>query len=849
MKLQLTLAFRYLNGRKLRTFLTTLAIMFGVLVISSMNTILPTMLTSLQANAMAAGGNVDVTITNASGDAFPQDIFAKVQAVEGLRAISPSLNRTINLPADFYDHNPGKTDTIRALALVGIDPYLAKTVRAFPLMAGRYLEEGDTASALISQTLADSLSVKVGDKFTIPSVTGTTELSVVGLLIPNIGPGNEEVVVTLPEAQMLTGQPGKITKIDVDLNTTDVAAREQTISRITAALGDSYKIGSQIPGEEFAGTFKIAQAAFNLFGVLALFMGAFIIFNTFRTVVTERRRDIGMLRAIGASRRTILGMILAESLLQGIVGSVAGLLLGYLFSLGGMKLAEPIMNQFINLKLGNPVVTPWIVAVSIFLGVGVTVLAGLIPAFNASKVTPLDALRPSVADVEFVRRTGRRFVAGVVLIVLAVLAIISGNVALIAPGSIIFLIGLVLVAPALVSPIAKVFGGLLTWVYARQGIGELAESNLTRQPSRAAITASSTMLALAIIVAAGGLVSSLTITMSDLLSKNLGSDYLFIPPSISVWSTDLGAGQGFADQLRAVNGVADVSTLRFASSALDGTSVSILGIDPIVYPKVSGLHFMQGNASAYRSLAAGRNMIVNGSFLAATDTKFGDTVELATPNGKATYTIVAVATDLLDQKVSTAFISQTNLQADFGKTEDVFLQLNLKPGADDQAAGARIKAIAANYPQFRVVAGHAYVAQMKSLMKAAFAGMYFIMALLALPSLIAMLNTLAIGVIERTREIGMLRAVGTTRKQVYNMVLVEAILLAAVGTAFGLLAGLYLGFIFVISMAVIFPLGYTFPLTGILAAIAIGLLFGVIAALIPARQAASMDIVKALRYE
>jgi putative ABC transport system permease protein len=123
------------------------------------------------------------------------------------------------------------------------------------------------------------------------------------------------------------------------------------------------------------------------------------------------------------------------------------------------------------------------------------------------------------------------------------------------------------------------------------------------------------------------------------------------------------------------------------------------------------------------------------------------------------------------------------------------------------------------------------------------------MALLALPSLIAMLNTLAIGVIERTREIGMLRAVGTTRKQVYNMVLVEAILLAAVGTAFGLLAGLYLGFIFVISMAVIFPLGYTFPLTGILAAIAIGLLFGVIAALIPARQAASMDIVKALRYE
>jgi putative ABC transport system permease protein len=132
---------------------------------------------------------------------------------------------------------------------------------------------------------------------------------------------------------------------------------------------------------------------------------------------------------------------------------------------------------------------------------------------------------------------------------------------------------------------------------------------------------------------------------------------------------------------------------------------------------------------------------------------------------------------------------------------------------------------------------------------AAFSAIYIVFAVLAFPSLIAMLNTLTIGVLERTREIGMIRAVGGTRKQVRNMVVVEALLLAAIGTGFGILGGLYLGYVFVTGIEVIFPMGYFFPLSGVLAAIAIGLIFGALAAVIPARQAAKMDVVAALRYE
>ena len=227
----------------------------------------------------------------------------------------------------------------------------------------------------------------------------------------------------------------------------------------------------------------------------------------------------------------------------------------------------------------------------------------------------------------------------------------------------------------------------------------------------------------------------------------------------------------------------------------------------------------------------------------------GDTIEVVTPAGTLNYRIVAIATDMLNAKVTTGFISQANLKTDFGATDDVFIQLNLKKNADRTAADKAIRALAENYPTFKVISGTEYYESLRSQMNVAFSGMYVLFLVLAIPSLIAMLNTLTISVIERTREIGMIRAAGATRKQIRTMVVAEALLLAAIGTAFGILGGLYLGYVIVVAMKGIFPLGYVFPTSGILAGIAIGLLFGVFAALIPARQAARMNVVEALRYE
>ena len=466
------------------------------------------------------------------------------------------------------------------------------------------------------------------------------------------------------------------------MDSLDQVKRDEIVANIQNQLGEGYEIGALNSGEEVFGAIQMGQVAMTMFGVMALFMGAFIIFNTFRTVIVERRHDIGMLRAIGASRATIRGLILAEGLVQGIVGTAIGLFFGYLLGAGVLKLAAVPMSQFINLQMGKPVVSPSIIIISIVLGVGVTVIAGLIPAIQASRLTPLEALRPTSSEMAFKRLRGVNFIIGIILIGFAVIGLFTGNSAWISLGSVLVLVGLVLIGPALVNPIAIVFGKILAKIYARQGTGELAQGNLTRQPSRVAITASATMLGIAIIVSLGGMVASMTITMNRLIREGLGSDYLFIPPSISLWNSNVGANQDFATRLQDIEGVKEISTLRFAGTVMGDQAISILGINPQTFPNVSKLEFVEGDETAFLAMDQGNQIITNGILASTLGIKVGDVLELTSPSGKADFTVAGIGSDLLNAKVNTIYMSQKNLATYFESTDDVFLQLNLKEGAD-----------------------------------------------------------------------------------------------------------------------------------------------------------------------
>lgn len=849
MNIQFTLARRYLSGRKLRTFLTTLAIVFGVLVIFSMNTILPSFVQAFQANTLAAAGQVDASISLKTGDAFDAGALDKVAAVEGVKAVSGMLERTVNLPADYYDGDPATPDAISALALVGINVDQASQLHSYVADEGRFLQDGD-AGAVISRSLADAIGVRLGDDLRLPTTAGEASLPIVGVLPARAMPGNEEVLVNLPQAQAMLDMPGKINEIEANFDTLDEGRRAEIESTLLASLGSAYQVGTLAFNSEILTNIKTGQAVFNLLGVLALLMGAFIIFNTSRTVVAERRRDIGMLRALGARRSTIFGVITFEGLIQGIVGTTVGLAIGYLLAVLMLRLMGPLMQQFMNVRLGAPTVSPALVIGSIVIGIGITLLAGVIPAFNATKVTPLEALRPSVGAVSFRRLAGIGFWAGITLIVLAIGLLLTKNVSYVGLGGMLFVIGLILAAPGLVNPIARFFAALLAMIFAKGGTGQLAEGNLSRQPGRAAITASTTMIGMAILIMAAATISSVYIGFGEVMRRSLGSDYILIPPSIAIWGSNLGASEQLRDDLGSIDGVGVVSTLRFAPTEANGLAASLLGIDPATYPQVSGLTFSKGDESAYTALNEGRNVILNPVTAANVGAKVGDEVTFLTPEGEQPYRVVAIAGDYLNAKIATAYISQANIAADFGRQEDVLYQMNLSPGADAAAVEQSIKDTVKGYPQFRLIVGREYIEQNMRLLDTAFLSMYVLVLFLAIPSLIAMINTLAIGVIERTREIGMLRAVGATRTQVRRIIVSEALILSALGTVLGVLSGLYLGYMAVLALTSAgFPVKWVFPTQGVVIAILAGIIFGVLAAIIPSRQASRLEIVQALRYE
>ncbi len=851
MNIQLTLALRYLAGRKLRTTLTTLAIVFGVLLIFGMNTLLPAFVNAFQANAMALADQTDATITSKTGEAFSPAVAQTVAATEGVRAVSAQLERPLNLPADYFDHDPATPDRITAVSLVGGNPEALRAMGFYLPEEGRFLTAADEGVGVITKSLAEVIGLKVGDTLELPTPTGLVKLTIVGLLPHRRIPGNEEVLVPLAQAQKILNMPGKINVVEANFDTTAEARRTQIEAALKAALGPQYTIGAIQTGAEILTNIKTAQAIMGLLGVLGLLMGGFIIFNTFRTIVVERKRDIGMLRAIGASQNTILSLILVEGLAQGVVGTVVGLLLGYGLGWIAVSIFYMFGRQFLNINVGGPVVSIGLVVISIALGVGVTLIAGLLPARAASRVTPLEALRPSGSDSLFKPLTTVSFWAGVVSLVLALIAVPSGNSGLISLGAALFILGLILIGPALVQPIARLFGLLLALAFARAGAAELAEGNLARQPTRAAVTAATTMIALAIVVMASSVISSVSGTFVNMLKNSLSSDYLLIPPTIAVWGVNAGAAPKLADDLRAIDGVGVVSTLRFAATQINEVAVGVLGIEPESYQATSGLTFIEGDpASAFAALSSGRGVIINGLLKSAANVNVGDEITLLTPTGEARYKIVAVASDYLNAKTTTAYISQANIAADFGRTEDVMFNLNRAPGADAAQVEARLKEALKPYPQFKLIVGQEYIDENLKLFDSLFLGMYVLVGFLAIPSLIAMVNTLAIGVIERTREIGMLRAVGATRNQIRAIILAEALILAAIGTAFGLLSGLYLGYMGIEAFSALgFPMDYNFPASGLILAIAAGLLFGVLAAIIPARQAARLEIVQALRYE
>lgn len=833
------LAWRYLSGRKLRTTLTTLAITLGVMILFGMSSLVPSMAQAFRNQMLTIAGEVDITIAHISRGSFDPQVAQTVRDDPQVERAAGVLSQNILLT----ETRPNAPNIV---TLVGKETAPDRQVRGLDIVSGRALQPEDTRAALISQTLADSLGLQPGDAWSLPSANGVIELEVTGIFRAAPSPGNEEVIVPLTTAQQMLNLPGLINSVEVIVRSN--ADREQVQAQLLNRLGSAYTTTLPQFGEEFMSAMQLGDHIFNTFGFLALLMGGFIIFNTFRTVVAERRHDLGMLRAIGATRKMVFNLILIESLLQGLLGTLLGLAAGAATAYGMVALVNPTMRDYMRFEISAPIFSTQALILSVVLGIGITVLGGLLPAFAATRLSPLDALRPSLPPVN--RWKSRlRTLLGLGLMAASLVGLFSGEVRLSALGMLLFISGLVLISPALVQPLVSLLSRMLAFLLAREG--QLAQGNVARQPGRSAITASTVMISLAIIVASGGMITSVNNGLTEYIQRSLGADFLIMPPAMVLSSGNLGASPQLAADVAALPEIEAVSSLRIGKTAVDGEALQLIGIDPLVFPHVSGLIFSAGDEQmAYDELGQTRAVIVNGIYALQAGVKVGDTLSLLTPNGEQTYRVAGIGVDFLNAKLATAYISQANLERDFNITSDVLLMANAKPGADLNAARQKLQILLAAYPNFSLTDAAGFRENTLRDSQAGFLMMYFLILALALPSLLGMINTLAINVIERTREIGLLRAIGSTRRQVRRMIRAESLLLASIGTAFGLISGVWLGKVLIDALTVGgFPMPYSFPYAGILLGIAGGILLGVLAASLPARQAVKMEIIRALRYE
>jgi len=845
MNLEARLAWRYLTSRKLRTFLTTLAIILGVMIMFGMESILEPMRQAFNRTTMAAANLVDLSISQVDGNPFSPAVLDTVQGIHGIAQATGALQRTVVLPIALGGSD-SSLNGVNTLTVTGMDPASAQAVRPFPLSSGTFLTNGHDDEVVITDTIARKLNLSVGDSFTLPSSAGNASFKITGIL--TTAPGvTDEAIITLRAAQQLFNQPDQINVVEA-LFTAGVN-RASIEAAVQKTLGSNFQIGTLQTDGTILATLQLGQSVFIFFGILAMMMGGFIIYNTFRTLVTERRHDLGLLRALGASRRTVIGIFVIEGLIQGVIGTALGLIAGLGLADVVLLAVQNVTSQLLRMNLSGAQSTLHMTLVVTALGIGISLFSALFPALAAARVTPMEALHPE-SKIAYEHAIHQRARIGLALVVLAIpIFLFFHTFTTISAGAVIFVAGLFLTAPALVKPVAAIFGWMLRLMFPREEL--IASGNLTRQPDRAAITASSVMISLAIIVAMVGLVSSLSAGFFNYLDKSMGSDFLIMPSSLLLAGGNVGAAPDLAQRVAELSQVSAVTTLREATSHVNGAMLQVVGIDPVTYPKISGLTFSSGDEQkAYAALADGRAVIVNGIFAAQNQVKVGDHLTLSTVNGNQSYQVVGVALDYLNVKLATAYISQTNLAQDFNATSDMLFLVDLKANADQRTAYQALQDITKNYSSFTLTDSQSFKRSQAKALNEAMTVLYILEFALILPALVAMINTLAINVMERTREFGMLRAVGSTRKQVGRMVLAESLLLALLGTSLGILVGIVMGYWIVAGMNTSgFVMPYYFPAEGIFITLAMGVLFGILAANIPAQRASRMEIVSALRYE
>ena len=715
------------------------------------------------------------------------------------------------------------------------------------LVAGR--APSGPGEIAVDATSASRHHLHLGDPLRVITPTASLPVTVVGLThVDGPNPGVAMVYLDTATAQnRLLGKPAEFSAVSVDAapGTTDSDLRQ----RLQAVLGSTYAVSikeeqAQSSAAQISAFLGVVTYALLGFAGIALVVGIFLILNTFSMLIAARTRELGLLRALGAGRRQVTGMVLAEGLLVGLIGATVGLGAG----IGLAALVKNLIGRFgVDLSGTSLAIRPATPAAAYAVGIGVTVLAAYLPARRAARVSPMAALREAAAPP--VPSLGRRGLAGAVLLAGALAALVAAATlhanlvtaaVLLAAGVAGTLVAAVVLAPVIAQLVVRVAGAGYPLAFGT--IGRLSQRNALRNPRRTGATAAALMIGLSLVGATSVLAASLTTSINAETNATFGADYVLTGTGQSPISAEI------INRARSIPGVDAVTRQRYALAHVDGFQIALSGVDTATLDRAVKPQYLAGSTDA---LTRGQ-LDVDQTTATAHHWTLGTPLALTFANGTtADLTVGAISRPPVGGGTDGGVfqVSLDTLSRYVPTAPDSTVYLNTAPSADQGTVAAQLDQLVSAYPQVRLQSQADYNSQVHQQVNTVLSLIYGLLALAVLIAILGVINTMALSVIERTREIGLLRAIGTSRPQIRRLIRLESVLIAIHGALLGLGLGVAWG---VAGQRVLVAYGITaltIPWTTITTVVAGATVIGMIAALLPSLRAARLTPLTAISIE
>jgi putative ABC transport system permease protein len=847
-----SLALKSLWARKVRAMGTTLAVVIGVAFVAGSYILTDTIFAAFDEifNESLSGTSVVVTAKNPveqdNGEVptVSASLLSRVQKTPGVKLAAGA----IFTPGGFFDSQGEKIGN--KFAPKFISSGLPDGLEALTYIEG-HKPSGPTEASL-DKAAAESSGLRLGEQIKLIGQGSARSFRLVGFTrLGSASFGGASIAqVTLPVAQGLTHKRGRFDQISVAAaGGASAASLKRRIAREMPAgvRVETAKESAGRSSEEIRDNLGFLQTFLLVFGFIAILVGSFVIFNTFSITVAQRVAEFGMLRTLGASRRQILSSVVVEALAIGLLGAVVGVGAGFLVA----KLLNALLEAFgVDLPTTAQVLKSRTVVVALLVGIVVTLLSSLVPAIRSTRVPPIAAMHAFSAPPTRRRRLILALfavllgVAGLAAVLLGLFGSASAGTAagLIGGGAVVIVFAVSLFSPRLVPPLAAIAGWPLERL--RRLTGRLARENAQRNPSRTAVTAAALMIGLTVVAFVTVFAAGLKSSVAQIVDENFAGG-LVIQNSDGFSPIPNGAARA----ARKVPGVELVATIRSAQAKLlpDGAGVHVTAPTRDVERAVD-VEWKQGRPATLRKLASDQ-AILSDSFASEHQLEVGDSFRLLSQTRRRPSFEVAGTFASKVDVFGSALITQGALAREFSQTQDTIDFVEAEAGADEAKVQALLTGGAeVAFPTAEVMNQGELKESREEQVDNLVNLVYALLILAIVISLFGIANTLALSIHERTRELGMLRAIGMSRRQVRTMVRYEAVITALIGA----ILGMVLGVIFAALIAQ--PLkdeGFTlsYPIGSLILLLILAGFAGVLAAIPPARRASRLDVLQSLQYE